>query len=142
MTCPANSQVVPLRPHIVRLDSGSTAKRPLVGIDTATWRSIRTSAAIDQQQLAERAAQLRQWRELHVHDSLATVQVARELHATRTDNAKLSTAFTQQADRANKALALPLRPPLLLDGRLYTGVATGGVLAVVVRVGIKLIFNR
>ena len=44
----------------------------------------------------------------------------------------------------NEAHALAGKPPArpLLDGYFYKGVGTGAVLAVVLRVGVKLIFNR
>ena len=54
---------------------------------------------------------------------------------------RLRTAAQRAGFTSNVKLALPVRPPLLLDGRFYKGVATGGVLAVAARVAVKLIFH-
>lgn len=130
MSFPASSQprpVAPLRPLVVRLDSGSMAKRALVGIDTAAYRSLRVNTALDQRQLAERAAQIKQLNDLRRLDSLSTMRLADEAASTRRDNADLHKALRKQEAISSKALALPLRPPLLLDSHTYIG---GGVTAI------------
>lgn len=125
-TFPANSQPLrPLRPLVVRLDSGTTIHRPLVGLDTAAYRSLRVSTALDQRQLAERAAQLTQLRAILRHDSLATLRTADELRSTRLDVQAANVALAKQQTLTSKALALPLRPPLLLDSHFWTGTGLG-----------------
>lgn len=118
---------------MVRLDSGSVAKRPLVGIDTAAYRALRVSTALDQQQLAERAAQLTQLRAILRHDSLATARTATELRSTRRDVQAAQAALAQQQTLTSKALALPLRPPLLLDGHFWTGTGVGATALVLLK---------
>lgn len=113
--------LVPLRPQVVRLDSGVVIKRNLVGIDPQAYESLRVNTALDQQQLAARAAQLAQLRDILRQDSLVTQRSTGELSATRRDNAALSAALRRQETLASKALALPLRPPLLLDAHTYIG---------------------
>lgn len=113
---------------MVRLDSGSVAKRPLVGIDTAAYRALRVSTALDQQQLAERAAQLSQLRAIVRHDSLATARTAKELRSSRLDVQAAHAALAQQQTLTSKALALPLRPPLLLDAHFYEGAGAAATL--------------
>lgn len=124
----------PLRPLVVRLDSGTTVHRPLVGIDTAAYRSLRVSTALDQQQLADRAAQLSQLRAILRHDSLATARTAQELRSSRLDVQAAHAALAQQQTLTSKALALPLRPPLLLDGHFWTGTGFGAAAFVLLKV--------
>jgi len=124
MSCPASSQprpVAPLAPRIVRLDSGAVAKRPLVGIDTAAWRAIRVNTALDQRQLADRAAQIKQLNDLRRLDSTSTMRLADEAASTRRDNEQLHEALRKQEAISSKVLALPLRPPLLADTHTYIG---------------------
>ena len=113
--------MAPLRPLVVRLDSGSIARRPLVGLDTAAWRSMRVNTALDQRQLAERAAQIVQLNALRRLDSLSTMRLADEAASTRRDNADLHQALRKQEARTKQVLALPLRPPLLLDSHTWLG---------------------
>jgi hypothetical protein len=134
LTRPANSQVAPLRPLVVRLDSGTTTKRALIGIDTAAYRAIRVNTALDQRQLAARAQRIAQLRALMRHDSVATMRQADELRSTRADNASLHAALLKQETLTSNALALPLRPPLLLDAHTYLGGGLGAAVLVLLKV--------
>lgn len=130
MSSPASSQprpVAPLRPLVVRLDSGTIARRALVGIDTAAYRSMRVNTALDQRQLAERAAQLKQLNALRRLDSISTMRLADEAASTRRDNEQLHKALRKQEVISSKALALPLRPPLLLDSHTYIGAGAAAI---------------
>lgn len=124
----------PLRPLVVRLDSGTTTKRALVGLDTAAYRSLQVNTALDQRQLAERAQRLAQLRALMRHDSVATMRQADELRSTRQDNASLHAALLKQEALTSKTLALPLRPPLLLDSHTLIGGGLGAAALVLLKV--------
>jgi hypothetical protein len=130
--------VAPLRPLVVRLDSGTTTKHALIGIDTAAYRALRMGTALDQRQLAVRAQRIAQLRALMRHDSVATMRQADELRSTRQDNASLHAALLKQETLSSHALALPLRPHLLLDSHFYTGAGIGGVVVTVLKL---LIFH-
>jgi len=125
---PAHSQVV------VQLATGDVVRQPLVGLDTATYRHTRQYVAAAGQLLlvrADRIAQLE--RSGRLCDSLATATAA-EVRRQRATAAGSEADFQKLAAQAQRALATPPRPPLLLDGHTYKGVGAGAVLAVLLKV--------
>jgi hypothetical protein len=122
----ANSQAIaPLRPLVVRLDSGTTTTRPLIGIVPAAYQSLREERASDEQLLLVRATRIRNLQAQHRADSLDRIATGNELRNTRLDIARLNAELTNQEVRTRKLLAQPLRKPLLLDGHTYLGGLAG-----------------
>ena len=114
---PTGRALAPLRPVVVRLDSGAVAVRRYVCLDTATYR-------ITRQQVAQ-LVPLRQRVALLDYDrQLLQQQLAGQRREGRAANADFDAA---QAS-ARQLEAVPRRPPLLLDARVY-GSAGAGILA-------------
>jgi len=112
---------------VVQLAAGDVAQQPLVGLDTATYRHTRQYVAAAGQLLlvrADRIAELE--RSGRLCDSLATAASA-ELRRQRATASANEADFQRLAAQANRALATPPRPPLLLDGHTYKGAVLGGV---------------
>jgi hypothetical protein len=131
-----------LSPKVVRLEIGDVAQRPLIGLDTATYRSTRQYVASASQLLlvrADRIAQLE--RNGRLADS-AQVAYAAELRRCQAGRAASDADYERMRAAARVALASPPRPPWLLDSHTYKGVGLGALLAVVARVGIKVIFHQ
>jgi hypothetical protein len=119
---------------VVRLEVGDVAKRPLIGIDTATYRSTRQYVAAAGQLLLVRADRITALeRGAKLSDSVRTAY-ADELRRCRAGASATSADYERMRQAARVALASPPRPPLLLDGHTYKGVGLGGVLAVLLKV--------
>ena len=114
----ATSQVAPLRPLVVSLDSGQTIRRPLVGLDTAFYRAVRLK--VDRVGLLEYGRTL---------DAAQVSQLQAELRRCRGQLDGAGADFAALATVNTHLAALPTRPPLLLDTRLYAGAGAGVVLA-------------
>lgn len=130
----ANSQALaPIRPLVVTLDSGSTIRRPLIGLVPAAYQSIRLGRELDRQLLSGRAAEIAALRGVIIHDSLMAMSTAREVLQLRLDLSALNGELTKQQFRTRAALALPTARPLLLDPHTYKGALFGVVLLTVLR---------
>ena len=113
----ATSQTIaPLRPLVVSLDSGQTIRRPLVGLDTAFYRAVRLK--VDRVGLLEYGRTL---------DAAQVLQLQAELRRCRGQVDLGNHDFEALAAVNTKLAALPVRPPLLLDGRFYSGCGVGAV---------------
>jgi hypothetical protein len=127
---PAISQVWYLKP-------GDVVRHHLVGLDTARYHSTMNYVAGAKVLLdvrAERITELERARQLA--DSAAA-----EVRRCRQQAEAGEAEFRALLAEARALAGQPPARPLLLDGHFYKGVGTGTVLAVVLRVGIKLIFN-
>jgi hypothetical protein len=113
---------------VVRLDSGTTVRRQLIGIDPSTYQAVREGQANDEQLLLVRAARITNLVATRRADSLAYVRQAAELRASHLDVAALNAELTKQEVRTRQALATPPGPPLLLDRHTYTGAGGGALL--------------
>jgi hypothetical protein len=117
---------------VVRLEVGDVAKRPLIGIDTATYRSTRQYVAAAGQLLLVRADRITALeRGAKLSDSVRTAY-ADELRRCRAGAASTSADYDRMRQAARVALASPPRPPLLLDGHFYQGTALGAVAVMVI----------
>lgn len=122
-TRPASSQAVaPLRPIIVTLDSGTVAARYYVAMDSATYRAVRARVAD-----ADRAEYGQHLSELQV------AQLQAELRRCRGVGDAGNQSFDQLARDTRALETVKPRPPLLLDGHFYKGIAVGAVLLEAVR---------
>lgn len=129
-----NSQARPAtRPLVVTLDSGTTVHRMLIGLDPATYRTVRQSQALDLQLLAVRWARIAALRRDSLLLAQAAAAQAAELRRCRAGLAAKDADFDQLATTAQQALARPTAHPLLLDPHTYQGAAGGAVLLLVVR---------
>jgi hypothetical protein len=139
LTRPASSQAIaPLAPTVVRLEIGDVAQRPLIGLDTATYRSTRQYVASAGQLLlvrADRIAQLE--RNGRLADSLQ-VAYAYELRRCQAGRAASDADYERMRAATRVALASPPRPPWLLDSHTYKGVGAGVVLAALLK---AFVFN-
>ena len=130
-TRPATSQVW-------RLDSGTVARGPLIGLDTATYHSTMNYVSGAKVLLGARADRIAQ---LERDGQTATQQLAAaesELRRCRAE-AKLDAAdFHTVVVEGQKLAGKPPALPLLLDGHFYKGVGTGGVLAAAAAVLLKV----
>lgn len=108
----------PLRSIVVALDSGDVARRAYICLDSATYRVAR-------QQLAA-VPDLRQRVTLLTYDRQLLEQ---QLAAARREGLAAHADFTAATAQARQLEALPTRPPLLLDGRVYTSAGAGVLLA-------------
>lgn len=118
---------------MVRLAVGDVAQRPLIGLDTATYRSTRQYVAAASQLLlvrADRIAALE--RGARLSDSVKTAYAA-ELRRCRAGAAATEADYERMRQAARVVLASPPRPPLLLDAHFYQGTALGAVAALVIR---------
>ena len=130
--------MAPLAPAVVRLEVGDVAKRPLIGLDTATYRSTRQYVAAVSQLLLVRADRITALeRGARLSDSVQAAY-ADELRRCQAGAAATEASYQHMRQAARVALASPPRPPLLLDSHLYKGVGLGGVLAVALKL---LIFH-
>jgi hypothetical protein len=114
----------------------------LVGLDTARYRSTMNYVAGAKVLLgvrAERITELERARQLA--DSTAAVAAA-EVRRCRQQAEAGEAEFQALLAEARTLAGQPPARPLLLDGHFYKGVGTGAVLAVVLRVGVKLLFNH
>ena len=116
---PASSQAVaPLPPVVVRLDSGEVALRRYACLDTATYRAVRLAVAAVPG-LRQRVALLEYDRQL----------LERQVADARREGRAAHADFTAATAQARQLEALPVRPPLLLDSRVYASAGAGMVLA-------------
>ena len=123
----ASSQALPAapRPPVVRLDSGTTLRRPLIGLDPAYYQRLRQAYAADTTLLGVRAARLAA---LGRQAALADTALAHRTQALRASQAALATSqadFARLQQQAQAALARPAARPLLLDAHTYLGAALG-----------------
>ena len=120
----ANSQAIPqLSSIVVTLKRGETARQQYVCMDTATYRVTREQVA--------QVVPLRQRVALLEYDrQLLEKQVADGRQATQIANQDFDAAQAQ----ARVLEAVPRRPLLLLDSRLYLGAAAGIVLGELARI--------
>lgn len=111
----ASSQaVLPLRAVVVRLDSGVIAHQTYICMDSTTYRQTRqTVNAVPG--LRQRVALLEYDRQLLEQQVAAARREGRSAHAD----------FTAATAQARQLEALPVRPPLLLDSRVYTSAGAG-----------------
>jgi hypothetical protein len=116
---------------VVRLEVGEVVRRPLIGIDTATYRSTRQYVAAAGQLLGVRAARIAQLeRSTQLADS-TTAAVLTELRRSKATAAANEADFQKLATRA--VLGKPPAPPLLLDSHFYQGTLAGAVAAVLLK---------
>lgn len=108
--------------------------RPLIGIDTAAYRSLRITQALNEAALGVRARRITTLKAIIASDSVATVKQAAELAASRHDVATLRQDVVAEQQRTQKALSLPMQKPFFLDPNTYKG----GVLALVAATLIKV----
>ncbi len=122
-TRPASSQaVVPLRPLIVTLDSGTVAARYYVAMDSATYRAVRARVAD-----ADRAEYDQQLRALQV------AQLRAELSRCRGVGDAVNKSFDTLAHDTRALETGRPRPPLLLSPQFYKGIVGGAVLVEALR---------
>lgn len=131
LALPASAQQ---RPLVVRLDSGMVVTRPLVGIDTAAYTSIRVTQALNQAALALRARRILGLKAIIASDSADNLKQAAELAATRHDVAQLRQDVVAEQQRTQKALALPVQKPFFLDPNTYKGGLVALVAATLIKV--------
>lgn len=131
---PANAQASaaePTAPVVVRLDSGDVARQRYVCVDTTTYAKLQTAMQAGRTLLAQQA--------LDAYDrQLADKQLRlteAELARCRGQKAAGNTEFNTLATQADNVFRqVQIRPPLLLDGRLYRGMLTGVVLSEAIRI--------
>lgn len=134
LTRPASSQpIAPLRPVVVRLETGDVARQPLIGLDTATYGGTRRYVTAAGQLLlvrADRIAQLE--RSGRLADSVQATQ-ADELRRCRAGQAATTADYEKMRAAATAGLAVRPRPPWLLDPRTWKAGAVGTVLGLVLK---------
>lgn len=117
---------------MVRLEVGEVVRRPLIGIDTATYRTTRQYVAAAGQLLGVRAARIAQLeRSTQLADSTTTA-VLTELRRSKVTAAANEADF-QKLVESTRALGKPPAPPLLLDPHFYQGTLAGAVAAVLLK---------
>ena len=135
LTRPASSQpIAPLRPVVVRLETGDVARQPLIGLDTATYGGTRRYVAAAGQLLlvrADRIAQLE--RSGGLADSVQTAQ-ADELRRCRAGQAIRDADIKRLAEASHSLLAVRPRPPWLLDSHTYKGAGLGAAALLLLKV--------
>lgn len=124
---PAKSQIRPLRPLVVTLDSGTIVQRPLIGIVPSAYADIRLGQDSDARLLLVRADRLRKMGQVHRADSLALAICGRENRLSRLDVAALNGQLTKQEALTAKVLKLPVQKPFLLDPHTYKGMLLGAL---------------
>ncbi|WP_161599413.1 hypothetical protein [Hymenobacter nivis] len=135
LTRPASSQpIAPLRPLVVRLDSGTVVRRPLIGIDTTLYRSVRTDRALDQLLLANRAARVAVLEQVVRRDSSALADRAAELRRCRGEGRARESDFTQLVATTARLQDLPTPRPFLLDAHTYQGAGLGALALLLVKI--------
>jgi hypothetical protein len=118
--------------QIIQLVPGDVVRKPMVGIDTTTYSAIRAYQEASTSLLDLRANRITTLEhELTVAESASAV-VVDELKQCRADNLKADAKYAKMTAHAEKALALPVRPPLLLDSRVYLGGGVGLLLGLFV----------
>lgn len=118
---------------MVRLATGDMARQPLIGLDTATYRSTRQYVAAAGQLLlvrADRIAALE--RSGRLADSVQAAYAV-ELRRCQAGAAATTADYERMRDAARVALASPPRPPWPLDGRTYKAGGAGVVLGLVLK---------
>jgi hypothetical protein len=135
LTRPASSQALaPLAPAVVRLEVGDVARRPLIGLDTATYRHTRQYVAAASQLLLVRADRITALeRGAQLSDSVQAAY-ADELRRCRAGAAATTADYDRMRQAARVALASPPRPPLLLDSHFYQGTLAGAAAAMLLKV--------
>lgn len=124
-----------------RLSAGDVVRGPLIGLDTATYRSTSQYVASATQLLDARAGRIATLERARLLADSTTQAQAAELRRCRGEVVASAKDYEHMRSAARAVLAQQPRPPLLLDSHFYKGVATGGVLAGAIRLGIKLIFH-
>ncbi|AMJ65049.1 hypothetical protein AXW84_06110 [Hymenobacter sp. PAMC 26628] len=119
---------------MVRLDSGTVVRRPLIGLDTALYRTVRLDRTLDRLLLANRLARVQVLEDVVHQDSVALAGRNDELRRCRLEGFAREVDYAKLAHQATQALALPTPKPLLLDPHTYEG----GAAAVVVVTLLKL----
>ena len=119
---------------MVRLLPGDMAQRPLIGLDTATYRSTRLYVATAGQLLLVRADRIAQLERAGLVADSVQVAQATELRQCRADEQAARGDADRMRAAARVALASPPRPPWLLDGRTYKAGAAGTVLGLLLKV--------
>jgi hypothetical protein len=118
---------------VVTLDSGTTVRRALIGLDPSTYQGLRRAQFVDAQLLRVRAGRL----QAMGRDSLLAAQTAavqaEELRRCRAGLAARDADFDQLAAAARQAAARPVARPVLLDPHTYQGAAAGAVLLLALR---------
>ena len=125
--------MAPLAPAVVRLEVGDVARRPLIGLDTAAYRSTRQYVAAASQLLLVRADRITALeRGARLSDSVQAAY-ADELRRCRAGAAATEASYQHMRQAARVALASPPRPPLLLDAHFYQGTLAGAVTTVLLK---------
>ncbi len=123
---------------MVTLDSGTTVRRALIGLDPATYRAVRQGQALDIQLLAVRGTRIAALRRDSLLLAEAVAIQATELRRCRASLTAKDAEFDQLAATARQAIARPTAHPLLLDQHTYQGAAGGIVLLLVMRLLVHL----
>lgn len=124
----------PATSQVYRLSAGDVVRAPLVGIDTATYRSTHAYVATASQLLLVRANRIAQLeRSGRLADSVQTAYAA-ELRRCQAGRAASDADYEKMRTAARVALASPPRPPLLLDSRTYKGMGAGAAIGLLLKV--------
>lgn len=124
LRCPtASSQIAPLRPLVVQLDSGTTLRHFYVGLDSTVYNQTRRTAA--------RVGLLEYSRTL---DAAQVSQLEAELRRCRGESSRAGTDFAHLAAINTAQAALPVARPLLLSGQFYKGIGVGAVLLTALKI--------
>jgi hypothetical protein len=118
---------------VVRLEVGEVVRRPMIGLDTATYRSTRLYVAGASQLLnvrAERIATLERSNLLADSTAAAALAELRRYQATAAAN---EADFQKLATSTRAVLGKPPAPPLLLDPHFYQGTLASAVAAVLLK---------
>lgn len=133
--CPAKAQAqqtdflaVPLLPvKAVRIDSGTTVHRDLVGFTPVAYKQLRAEMAAGERLLVVRSGDLAVVRNLHRNDSLTMSSRSQEIQRLRGMVATRDAELTAQEQRLDRVLSRPLQKPLLLDRNTWLGLLAGAV---------------
>jgi len=116
---------------VVRLDSGLTLRRPLIGLDPVYYQRLRTAYAADTALLAVRAARLLALGRQAALADTALTHRTQELRASRTALATSQADFARLQAQTEAALARPAPRPALLAAHTYFGAALGAAAGLV-----------
>jgi hypothetical protein len=120
--------------QVYQLRAGDVVRGPLIGIDTATYRSTRQYVAAAGQLLDVRAQRIATLERSNLLADSTTATALAELRRCRAGAAATEADYERMRQAARVALASPPRPPLLFDSHFYQGTAVGVVAALLLKV--------
>ncbi len=122
-----SQSVPPVLPLVVTLDVGTVVHRPLIGLDTSYYRTVRLRVA-QLETMPARVALLEHGEQLN---SRSITQLQAALAACESHGARTRDEFSQLAQVNAVLAATPRRRPLLIEPRFYQGVFAGALGALV-----------